>query len=399
MYTVLYPTVQLKLGGAEQQLLELVRGLDKRRFRPIVTPLYAGGALEGAFQSVPDAEVICLHRRHKYDFAVLGRTMRLLQARQIDVVQPYVSPAAFFGLLASLLVRTPVTVATERSGARNYRALGARTYQAAENHLMRYADVAVANSEAGRRLLIGAGVPAAKTRVIENGVNPDRLQPSQVAMERHRTRLGAAPGTPVVGILATLTPAKDHQTFLRAASELARERPNIRFAIVGDGPLRAELQAFAAEHGLAERAVFLGFERDVADVLAVMDVLVSASRDNEGHSNSIIEAMALGRPVVATDVGGNRELVRDGETGLLVPCGDHRAMASAIGRVLDHPAESAAGAERARAMVQRRFGIDQMVDAYQALYEELLARQRGESLVQRSDAPADRVSPTPSRAS
>jgi glycosyltransferase involved in cell wall biosynthesis len=399
MYTVLYPTVQLKLGGAEQQLLELVRGLDKRRFRPIVAPLYAGGALESAFRSVPDAEVVCLNRHHKYDFAVLGRTIRLLKSRRVDIVQPYVSPAAFFGLLASMLVRTPVTVATERSGARHYRPLGARAYQAVENHLMRYVDVAVANSEAGRHLLVGAGVPAAKTRVVENGVNPERLQPSPVGMDRHRRRLGAAPGTPIVGILATLTPAKDHQTFLRAASRLAQERPNIRFAIVGDGPLRAELQAFAAEQGLAEQAVFLGFERDVADVLAVMDVLVSASRDNEGHSNSIIEAMSLERPVVATDVGGNRELVRDGETGLLVPCGDHQALAAAIGRVLASPAEAAAGAERARAMVEARFGVNQMVDAYQTLYEDLLTRRRAGPLDQASDAHSDRVSPTPSRAS
>jgi glycosyltransferase involved in cell wall biosynthesis len=152
----------------------------------------------------------------------------------------------------------------------------------------------------------------------------------------------------------------------------------VRYAIIGDGPLRADLERQSVALGLGERVAFLGFQRQVADLLAGCDVLVSSSRDNEGCSNSILEAMALGVPVVATNVGGNPELIRSGVTGDLCPMQDAPALASAIGRRLTGGAETAGIVARAREQVAERFSLKRMVSDYESLYHSLLAaRGRG----------------------
>jgi glycosyltransferase involved in cell wall biosynthesis len=372
VHTVLYSVPSLIIGGAEQQLLELVSGLDKRRFRPIVAPLYPGGPLEPEFAAVAGAEVISLDRRGKYDPSPLWRIARLLRERQVDIIHPFVSPSTFFLLLPALVVGTPVKVIAERGGVRRSRPRGARMYETAERWLGCFADAAVANSEAGRGLLLRAGVPRRKAQVIQNGLNPDRLRVDPARVAAIRSELAVPHDGHVIGILATLKPAKGHDVFLRAAARVRAGRPNVSFAIVGDGPLRSQLQDLARALGLADRVRFFGFQRQVADYLAACDVLVSSSRDNEGNSNSILEAMALGVPVVATDVGGSAELVTDQETGLLVPIDDDGALAAAIERLLTSPATVEALTSRARALVESRFGRTRMIDRYEALYESLL---------------------------
>jgi glycosyltransferase involved in cell wall biosynthesis len=376
VYTVLYPTVSMTTGGAEQQLLELVRGLDKRRFRPIVALLHRGGTRETELLDVPGVDVVYLDRRHKLDFSPIWKLIRLIRQRQVDVVQPFVSPALLFGMLAGLLTRAPVTIATERGGARRAPGLGGRFYLFASNQLLRFVDVAVANSEAGRAMLLHHGVPASRAMVITNGLSPERLRSSPGRAAAHRQRLQADAGAPVIGILATLKPAKGQDTFLRAAVQVAAHRPDARFAIVGDGPLRADLEALTGSLGLAERVHFFGFQRHVADLLSTFDVLVSASRDNEGHSNSILEAMALGVPVIATDIGGSRELVEPHRTGLLIPPDDDEALAAAILAILSRPASARAMVAQARALVAERFTLEQMVSGYEALYHRQLAVKR-----------------------
>ncbi|HEX5502015.1 MAG TPA: glycosyltransferase [Thermomicrobiales bacterium] len=377
MHTILYPAIGLYHAGAEQQLYALVRGLDKRRFRPIVAPLYPGGVLAESFRATPGVEVIDLNRRGKFDYAPLWRVAALLRARRVDLVQPFLTPATFFGLLPAWLVGTPVKVVTERCGVRHERQFGHRLYQHSEDWLTRFADAVVPNSRAGRESLLARGIPDEKIRVIYNGVNPERLQVDPAARAAHRERLGVPAGGQVVGILASLTEAKDHATFLRAAALVSVRRPDVRYAIVGGGPVQAELEALAAGLGLADRVVFCGYQRQVASCLAAWDLLVSASRDNEGLSNSILEAMALGVPVVATAIGGTPELVEDGVTGALTAAGDPAALAAAIEAALADPAAARARAARARQLVESRFSLERMVADYEGLYERLLeAKER-----------------------
>jgi glycosyltransferase involved in cell wall biosynthesis len=372
MTTVLFPVNELKVGGAEQQLLELVRGLDKRRFRPIVAPLYSGGPLEAEFRAIPGVEVVELGRRGKYDFTTLWTLATLLRRRRVDIVQPFLSPATFFGLLPALVSGTPVKIVTERCGVRRVRGFGYRAYRAAEDALTRFADAVIPNSAAGQDDLLRRGIPRSKITVIYNGISIDRLQVDSARSAAIRERLAVPPDGHVAGILASLTPAKGHETLLRAAASLATAFPGLRYAIIGDGPLRPRLEQLTHELGLGERVVFFGNQRNVGDYLAACDVLVSASRDNEGCSNSILEAMALRIPVIATDVGGSGELVRDGDTGTVIPPDSPAALAAALRRVLSAPAQAKAMVERAHKQVEERFALQRMVRDYEALYQRLL---------------------------
>jgi len=388
MHTILFPVNALKIGGAEQQLLELVRGLDKSRFRPIVAPLHRGAPLDGEYAAVPGVEVRHLDRHGKYDPSPLWKIASILRSEKVDLIQPFLTPATFFGLLPALAVGTPVRVVTERCGVRRDRSLGYTLYRTAEDTMTRFADVVVANSEAGRSFLMERKISPEKILVIYNGINLDRLTPDPTAAASIRERIRVPDGGMLIGILASLTPPKDHATFLRAAAIVAHRWPNARFAIVGDGVLRSALEDLATELGLADRVTFAGYQRRVADHLLACDLMVSSSRDNEGCSNSILEAMALDRPVIATDIGGNRELIEHGRTGYLVPVSDPPALAAALERAITAPVERAEIVTQARQMVDRRFSLQGMVSSYEALYTGLLERR-----VQRERVAGWRVAP------
>jgi glycosyltransferase involved in cell wall biosynthesis len=376
MYTALYPVNELKIGGAEQQLLELVRGLDKTRFRPIVAPLYPGGDLSPEFRAIPDVEVIDLHRRGKYDPSPLWRLGRLIRQRDVDIVQPFLTPSTFFGLLPAIVVGDSKIVVTERCGTRRVRGVGYRTYRTVEDALSRFADVIVSNSYAGQDMLLERGLPREKIRVIYNGINNDRLLPNPDHVAETRGRLNVPEHGAVIGILASLTPAKGHDTLLRAMARVMGQFPGLRLAIVGDGPRRPALEALAADLNLADRVVFFGYQRNVADFLATFDILVSASRDNEGCSNSVLEAMAVGVPVIATDVGGNRELVQHRESGYLVAPENDEELAQAIAEVMTARQEADCIVQRAKVAVTNHFGLERMVQEYEDLYMQLFGHER-----------------------
>lgn len=244
-----------------------------------------------------------------------------------------------------------------------------------EDFFTNFSDVVIANSLAGRDLLLSRGIQPGRIRVVYNGVNPDRLRSDLNEMAAIRARLGVPEDGQVVGIVASLTPPKDHETFLRAAAILAPNHPGVRFAVVGDGPLRPQLENLAHRLGIGPVTAFFGYRRDVANFLSLFSVLVSSSCDNEGCSNSVLEAMALGVPVVATAIGGNRELIRPGETGLLVEPGNPPALATAIERALFDRAGAGGWARRALEMVDDYFSLGRMVAEYEAIYTELLEQK------------------------
>ena len=365
----------LCLGGAERQLVELAKGLDKERFRAVVVTLYPGQPLETELEGQEGIRLFSLNRKGKFDFGILLPLVRLLRREKVHVIQPFLSPATFFGLTAAILARVPVEVVTERCGVRRDTKLGENLYRFVEDRLTRFVDVAVANSESGREFLVSRGIEAKKTRVIYNGVNSERVTTSEAEVAALRSSLGIAATAPVIGIVASLTAAKDYPTFLRSARIVLDSRPSARFLIVGDGPLRRELEATAAQLGLADSALFAGHQMRVAPLIGSFDVAVLSSCDYEGCSNYLLEAMGIGRPVVATDIGGNRELVRRGETGLLVPPRDPAALAAAVLTLLDDRALVSRLTDAARARFLAGFSVPIMVRQYEQLYEELLQKK------------------------
>ena len=171
--------------------------------------------------------------------------------------------------------------------------------------------------------------------------------------------------------MARLFPAKNHAIFLRTAAIINQAMPDTRFALVGDGPLRSYLENLSQELGLASKAIFFGEQRDVGTYLSAFDIAVLTS-EAEGCSNYLLEAMALGKPVVATDVGGNREVVQHSETGLLIPPGNAEALAKAIIALLQDPEAARAMGQRGRDRVVTQFSVESMVQQYQDIYEDTL---------------------------
>jgi glycosyltransferase involved in cell wall biosynthesis len=232
----------------------------------------------------------------------------------------------------------------------------------------------VAISAAARDVLVqAAGVEPRKIAVIHQGVDPERFHPSADGSGVRR-EFGIPPDTPVVGMLSAYRWVRDFPTFLDAAELLARERPSVRFLLAGE---RTELakRELADRHGLWERVTFAGVRTDVPEVLAAMDVVVNCAL-LEGLSGAIREALALAKPVVASDVGGNPEIVIDGETGLLVRPRAPAELAAAVGSLLDDRERAARLGAGGRRLVLKEHTRASRAERVEDLYLEALAERR-----------------------
>jgi glycosyltransferase involved in cell wall biosynthesis len=238
------------------------------------------------------------------------------------------------------------------------------------------AHAVVANGEAVRQRLIDEGVPERKIVTIHNGLDLVRMAPDVgVSRQEILTQLGVPCGEDrrFVSMVANLHhEGKDHPTFLRAARIVHTAMPGTAFLIAGEGRLTGAMRSLAAELGIGDSVFFLGDCQRIPDLLFVSDVCVLSSK-SEGFSNAILEYMAASRPVVATDVGGAREAVTDGETGFLVAPGDIDGMAARIVHLLGHPAEAADMGERGRRKVEARFSCAAQLRNTLGLYDALLA--------------------------
>jgi glycosyltransferase involved in cell wall biosynthesis len=192
------------------------------------------------------------------------------------------------------------------------------------------------------------------------------------ARREARTRLGIKSDAHVVTTVGRLTAIKQHQLFLRAARHVAEQDPAALFLIVGDGELRRELERLSTELGVRDRCRFLGWRRDLATIYAATDVFLLTSR-NEGTPVALIESLASGVPGVSTDVGGVRDVIEDGEIGMLAPFGDAEGLATGVRSLLADETRRRAMGARGRAAVAARFGIERLLDDIEQLYRALLA--------------------------
>ncbi len=229
----------------------------------------------------------------------------------------------------------------------------------------------VAVSREVARVLEHSGVPRDRIRVVHSGVDLAALRLSAAVTDRAalRRELGIAERAPVVGVVASLVRQKGHAVVFSAAQRIRVEVPDVVVLCVGDGPERPRLQREVARLGLAATVRFVGFRSDVARIAGLFEVAVVASIDGEGSNAAVKEAMALGVPVVASDLGGNGEVV--GSAGVLVPAGDAAALASAVAGLLRDPERRRLLAEAGRLRVER-FGMDGVVRAVVKVYRELV---------------------------
>ncbi len=226
-------------------------------------------------------------------------------------------------------------------------------------------------SEAVTAQLRSWGAPVATLRMIPYGVPPLKTNPRRV--QELRQRLGIGPKQTVVGTIGALVDHKAHEVLLRAAQHVARQRTDVRFVIVGEGERKPVLLKVRSELGLEGVVEFAGYVPQAAECLPAFQVFALSS-NMEGLPNVILEAFGAGVPVAATAASGTPELVRDGQTGLLVPVGDDAALAKAILRLIDDPVLAQRVAAAARQYVEAEFTLKRMADRYRGVYEEVLGR-------------------------
>jgi glycosyltransferase involved in cell wall biosynthesis len=220
------------------------------------------------------------------------------------------------------------------------------------------------------------GLPVDQLLALPNAIDPRTVRLAASFDRAHMRRaLGSVPGESLLCTVGRLDPSKGQDCFLRALAEMRVRSPEYRFRalLVGDGPRRDDLQRLAAELGLADRVRLLGVRSDVAEIVAASDLFVLASL-NEGLSQAMLEAMALGVPVVATDVGGTSDAVSPGHTGWLVSPGQSSELATAIAQALDDRREASTRAATARELIQRQFSLTSHLLRLEDLYRQTAAR-------------------------
>ncbi len=368
----------IEAGGTELQVLALARLLDRSRFSPSLVTTAGGGSLYRDFAALMPVTVFGSPQRHRPTrtgpaghLRNLAALVRLYRSERPDLVHSFLPAANVYGPLASRLSGVPRVVVAKRSMAVYKEKHPVLTR--AESLGNRLADAVLVNSDAVRREVERTERHwEGKIRKIYNGVAlPAPWTEGEAA--RFRSREGIPPGAPLVLSVSNFFPYKGHADLLRAAARVIREVPEARFLLVGrDAGAMGACRELAAELRIGGNVLFAGARGDVDDCLRACDLFVHPSHQ-EGFSNAILEAMAAGKAVVATAVGGTPEAVSPGETGLLVPPGDPESLARATASLLLDPQEARRMGEAGRARAAGRFSLEGMARAMERLYEELAA--------------------------
>jgi glycosyltransferase involved in cell wall biosynthesis len=366
-----YVIKSMTIGGSQTHLTQVLRLLDRERFAPILYCLTGEGPLLETVRAV-DIPVIDGGVHHGFKggrgLAAVVPLARFLREQRTDVVHNYLLRANAIGSIAARLARVPVVLCSKR-GCHERRGLELALARVG-NWL---ADRITVNAEAVREFVhANERCPKEKMVVIPSGVDTDRFRP--LTGDGFKARLGLPQDRRVIGVVTRMRVRKGVEEFIRAVGRVRQAHPDVHAVIVGEVDLDDSLQALVSSLGLQNHLSLLGRRSDMPDVYAAFDVFVLSSHD-EGMSNAILEAMAMEKAVVATDVGGTGEVVRHGHTGLLVPPKDPEALAAAINEMLAQPARAGEMGRLGRRIVEDRFSAHAMVRQMEQLYLDLVAER------------------------
>jgi len=368
MTRIAYFAPLLATGGTQRHLQQVLGLLDRDRFETEVYTLRSGGEVEQQLRAagiaVSSLEVPGSLTAPAAVGALL-RTARRLRARRIDVVHGYQWRPSLVGALAGRLAGVPLLLASKRSLTGTD-----RSALRAWRRIARQVDTVLVNAAALRVEGEAHGMRCRWT-LLQNGIDVDAFGVDR-ATPAAKVALGLASDRPVVGTVGRLEWRKGHDVLLAAAERWRTRRIAPQLLVVGDGPSGAELRRTASALGIAGDVHFTGTVDDVRPALAAMDVFVLPSRE-EGMSNALMEAMAVGRPIVATDVGGNAEVLDGGRLGVLVPSDDAMALADAVLGLLDDAERAAALGRVAHECVVEKWGARAMVSELETFYRRRLA--------------------------
>jgi glycosyltransferase involved in cell wall biosynthesis len=355
------------IGGAERQLLELLKGINRDRFGAYLACIEEGGpvAQRAAAMEVP---VYSIPRKWRWDLGVAWKMRNLIKQHGIALVHAYLGLPGFYGALAGRLTGAKVITTIRIAGTRKH------VSETTERLGFLISDRIISNSVAGVEYYFKRFPGRGKTQIIYNGYS---LSEFGLGPCRSRQDLGLPENVKIIGHVANLTFLKDYPTFLRALTGVFHEESDSIAVIVGDGAKRSEYEHLAKDLGIWERILFMGHRSDVLDLVRVFDVCVLASHPDysEGLSNSIAEYMGLAKPVVATAVGGNSELIKDGITGFLCRPGDPEDLADKILTLIREEDLRESMGKNGRRFFEENLTLERMVSQTEQVYEDLLARR------------------------
>ena len=359
-----------RMHGVKRLFAWMIPRFDKARFNVSLVSLRKRDVSEETLDAL-GIEIEYLHRS-KFDPATLPALLKIVDRRKVDVLHLHGYGATTFGRLAGAMRGLP-TIVHEHANLTDTPWF----QKVADRVLEPYTDLAIAVSESTAEFVRTARlIKPERVKVVYLGAPLDEfgVQRSPADVAGARAELGVAPGEFAIGTITRLHESKGNCYLVEAAARVVRERPAARFLVAGEGPLRSALETQARALGLGERVVFVGFVKDVAAVLSAFDLSVFPSLW-EGTPLTVFEALAMGKPIVATDADGLLDVLRADKTARIVPRRDAAALADGIIWMIDHPDERARFASAAAA-AGRRFGIDAFVRKMERLYTLLHAVSR-----------------------
>jgi glycosyltransferase involved in cell wall biosynthesis len=364
-WPVLLMVRELGLGGSERQTVEIARSLDRAEFTPHVACFHSQGLrrrdLEDAGVPILTLPVRSLLGLSALDGARLLR--RYIRGHAIQLVHTFDTPSNLFGVPAARLARTPVVLSSQRVYRELTPLLGRRLLRITD----RMADGVVVNCQAlVRHMIQDEGVQPSRVLLCHNGIDTEMFQPGSAVLRSTVLKDAEL----VAGIVCGVRAEKGLDLLLQAFARIAA--PGRKLVIVGGGPIRSQIEALASQLSLQPYCHFEPATSGVADWLRAIDVFVLPSR-SEALSNSLMEAMACGCAVIASDTGGNPELVAHDSTGLLFPSGDVEALASALTRLADNASLRASLGARAASFIRERFTLAMAAQRMAAIYRKKLA--------------------------
>ena len=357
-------------AGTEKHLLSLVSNIDRKRFIPHVCYFRGNTGKNSIVSAFQEKNIYCtkFEMNKIYGLDAIRNIYKIsgyIRKNRIKILQTFHPNADVYGPIVGRISHVPIVISSRRDLGLN------RLNHAVQKRMNRLVHKMIAPSHAVKKATMEQEeVPESRIKVIYNGIDAEYFKPDN---DRGvwRKRIGLQESHLVITIMANCYKIKGIDYFIKAASLIAREIPNSKFIIVGDGKEKDNLMKLAIDLGILQKIIFTGNISNVKDYLAASDIYISSSL-TEGFSNSILEAMAMRLPVIATDVGGNREAVLDGESGFLVPSQDSHGIASKVIFLYRNPEKRIRFGNKSRAVVEKRFTIEKMVREHEVLYASLL---------------------------
>jgi len=375
---ILYVIPRLAKAGTEKHLVSLASSLDRSKFDVTICCLFAGTDCHG-FRSTDKHgltrgnsvkisgnlcfKIIFLKRKNVYDLRVIFDLYRLIRKERYNIVHTYLFGFHYLAAIPAKIAGVPVVISSRRELA---------TWKKWQHHLLEnlgniFTDKMVACSNAVREFSLDTeNLTSDKIVTIYNGIDLKQFYPHQKNI-RILEELGLDEKDKIVGMVANFSSVKDHKTLFKAIAEVKKTFPQVKCLLIGDGPLREELKVKSEELKVKSNIIFLGRRDDIPELLSIMDVFILTSL-SEGFPNVVLEAMACGLPVVATNTGGIPEAVIDEKSGVLVKPRDYQAIADTVVRLLENCGITKDMGKRGREIAENKFKFERMLAEYENLY-------------------------------